>query len=179
MNTQVQSRREIVGRSETGSDIAELPVAIFVFLLVALFPLLDLGTLWMGSSSLHLAARHAAVEAGRQPTYSKAVTKARAMAAVAATGGVHIDKTDVTAWQVPYDPTGTPTRVTGAGTPTCDFNRITNGCQLEVTVTGTVAPLVTLSGLSGILGNVPGLTGPLTVVASSMSTYENTDGLNK
>jgi hypothetical protein len=173
-------------RTARGSALIETPLAISLFLLVILFPLIDLGTLFFGASSVHTAASVAVVEASRALQFANdsqvngkpalsAVHRAQQKATELATGNVSISADDVTVQviQIPIDG-GTPSTIT----PGPAFNPDTgsNLYQLQVSVIGRVRPLVMLS--EKIFGQVPGLTVPLDVRAASTARYENPSGLS-
>jgi len=166
----------------------EFPVALLILLVVLFFPLLDLGSLFMGANSVFTAARVAAVEAARAPTFQNnvtsgtgqsatttlsAVNRAQNVASGLSTGGVKISSSDVhvSILQVPFGG-GASTTIT----PPVTIDTTQNIYQIQVTVTGKVSPLATLS--PSLLGNIPGVTGPLVVTASSAAQVENPQGLN-
>lgn len=176
---------EMRRRNNHGLELVELAVAIFAIFFFVVFPLLDLATLWMGVNSVSNAARCAAGAAGKGATYLFAQTKANETASALSTGGVKI-KLPVTVkyWQVPI----TKKTLPGADKPleraqifppvpdeTIDTTLYFY--QTQVTVTGSVTPLVTLSNLKGIFGNIPGVTEPLVYTAISTAHCEQPVGL--
>lgn len=172
----------LIDRQRVGSSIAEFPVVIFVFLLVLIFPLIDLVTLFMGVSSVHSACRNAAVEGARAPSFAtnvsptrlSATNQAKSIASGLSTQGVSItpDDVQVRALRVRIAD-GRSQPITPS--PDLAIDTTQNIYQIEVTVTGRVTPLVMLS--STLFGNVPGLTQPLVVTTTSTATFENPDGL--
>ncbi len=169
-------------RGTSGSATSELPVALLVFLLVALFPLIDMATLFMGSNSVVGCARAAVVAAARAQTFTtdaspeqpSAINIARRVANSYTTGGVTITDVKVTVTALPIQG-GDPVQITPS--PSLAVNPSANIYQINVTVTGSVTPIVILSG--EIFGKVPGLTAPMIVTSSSSANFENTAGLTK
>ncbi len=168
-----------------GNSTVEFPIVVLIFLVIILFPLIDLGTLFLGSNAVYSAARVAAVKAARAPSFQNdvvtesgtvlsAINQARQVAASCSTGGVKIDpnEVEVSVLTVPLAG-GAPEKLV----PTSDtpIDTTANIYQIQVTVIGRVSPLVTLS--SSLFGNVPGLTGPLVVTAKSTATFEHPGGL--
>jgi hypothetical protein len=175
----------------------EFPVVLGLFLLLVFFPLLDLGVLFLGSSSVSSAARIATVDAGKAPsfitdtvtttgtppnttstTHLSAFHIAQKVAAAAATNGVAIDPIasgSVVLLEVPIVPNDQGAQpATVYRSPPTKIDTVNNTYQVQVTVTGHVSPLVTLG--SNIFGVVPGLTAPLTVTQTSTSTVEGPTG---
>jgi hypothetical protein len=156
-------------------------LVLFVFIL---FPLIAMATLAFGVSSIHNAARIAAVDAARAPTFvsggdQSAISVAKRLAASQATGGVSISEDDVvvTAQKVRLldAEQAEPQQITPLPTSE-EIDKSQYLYQVKVTVTGRVRPLVTVTN---IFGTVPGLTEPLTVTATSTATYEDPLGLAK
>ena len=170
-------------RGKTGSSTVEFPMVLFFFLFVGLFPLIDLASIFLGSSTIASAARVAALKAARAQTYTtntsatqlSAVNTATSIAAGFSGGNVNIPASGVTisALQVPVAG-GAPQQITPGAAFSVDTSTYTY--QIQVTVTGTVTPIVLLG--SNIFGNVQGLTIPLTVTTSSTASLENPDALN-
>jgi hypothetical protein len=176
---------KIRGRSHRGTSVAEFPVVLGIFLLAVFFPLLDLATIFFGSSSVFSAARVAAVEASRAPTFRNdstingqrklsAIHMAEAKAVEMGTGGVEINASDVavSVLQVPLNEEGTTATIN----PTAEFvpDTSANIYQIQVAVSGRVSPMIMLSSF---FGHIPGLTEPLVVRAVSTATCEKPDGL--
>lgn len=185
-------------RTGNGSSAVEMPVALIVFLFFLLFPLIDLATIALRSAVIYSAAfngAHAGALASsflvdsaiNDPSTGKPVPKLSAVnAAVAAAQGTK--NTGLSG--VEYDDSDIQIKLQGIPLKESDnLPKIQLGdrvpvvqvdpayiYQIEVTVTGRVQPLFMLS--SQLFGDVPGLTVPLPVTASSRQICENPNGLN-
>ena len=166
-------------RDTRGTSTAEFPMALGILLLFILFPLIDLGSIALGTSSVHNAARVGATEASRGQSCNDAITKGKTFATSQATGGVTITQDDVqvTAQKVKILDTdqAAPEEITPLPTAQ-EIDKSQYIYQIKVTVTGQVRPIILLSTF---FGNIPGLTQPLTVTAESTATFENPFNLAK
>ncbi len=177
---------DLRNRDKKGTATAEFPVALSILLIFILFPLIDLATLWFGASSVHNAARVAAIDAARAPSFvnnsgstQSATNVAKRIATSQATGGVSITSDDVvvTAQKVMIIDADQAEPIQITPLPTAEeIDKSQFIYQVKVTVTGRVRPLVMLSQF---FGKVPGLTEPLPVTATSTATYEDPFGLAK
>ncbi len=68
-------------RKQKGSFLAELPVAVYVFVLIFLMPMISLGTMGLRYTLLCVAAHDGARAASLQPTEGEAKTAAEAAVA--------------------------------------------------------------------------------------------------
>lgn len=163
-------------RKATGSNSAELPVVIFILLVAVAFPLLDLAVLFMGVSAVFNAARVAATQSARAADYISSATQAKALVAGLSTSSVTMseEEVQVSFVSVPMDGTAA-TPLTPPLEPE-DIDRSKNIYQIQVSVTGHVAPLVMLS--NKLFGDVPGVTAPLVITTRSTATFENSKGLS-
>lgn len=172
-------------RRERGSSIAELPVAIFVLLIVLLFPLLDLGTMALRSATIFEAARNAAHHAGRAKSFlqdggdgelsaTNAAVKWSTMTCQSSLAGTTVKRSDVQASIIgtPFDTKKTPVR---SSNPLTTVEPETYLYQIEVSITGSVEPLVLLN--KELLGSIPGLTAPLKISATFREYCEHPYGL--
>lgn len=173
-------------RKEKGSSIAELPVAITILFLALLFPMLDLGTIALRTATVFAAARNAAHHAGRAKSFmingddgdlSARNTAVNWSLATCGSGlaGTDIKDNDVQLYIIgtPYDQKNAPLR---SAKPLNEVQTDKYLYQIEAQVTGRVTPLVVLS--KGLLGDIPGITGPLTISASFREFCEHPDGLS-
>ena len=186
-------------RLSKGDSIAELPVALFFFLALVFFPLLDLGTIFFGASQVYSACRTAAVAAGKAPSLindtnvqtgappnvvnelkPSATNTAKQLLAKASGGGINVQLANpikVFQQSINANPDGSLPQATlfqpAPGNPIDQANYV---YQIEVDVIGSVKPLVLLS--TSLFGQVPGVTVPVTINTSSIVRFENAKGLN-
>ncbi|MBX9567450.1 MAG: hypothetical protein K2X77_01080 [Candidatus Obscuribacterales bacterium] len=174
-----------LSRKASGSSIAEIPVALFVLLIVLLFPLLDLGTIALRSATIFEAARNAAHHAGRAKSFlqdggegelsaKSAAVKWTALTCHSSLRGTSIESSDVQATIIgtPFDTKKTPVR---SASPLPGVEPETYLYQIEVSVTGSVEPLVLLN--KDLLGQIPGVTAPLKISATFREFCEHPYGL--
>ncbi len=157
----------------TGSQLVELPIAIWLAVLVLFLPLLDLSLLGLRVGTLHAAARNGAREAGRAPTFTEAASLASTKVTQslnAGFGGNTLDKVTTAVISTPIDG-GEPTRSTGPIAADPDNNVY----QIEVVVEGTAAPLVEIN----FFGDIPGLSKPFPVSVACTEMVEHPKGLSK
>lgn len=181
----IGANKSKLGRSKNGSSICEMPVVLFVFILGLLLPLADLGFIAFRTSFIHEAAQNALHSAVRAKTFQQnssdgelsAINVGRRDAiSVRDSGitGVNFQDTDVE-----LSILGTPVRagkqpIHSQG-PLSTVESKNYLYQVEVTVTGRVEPLITLS--SSLFGEVPGLTSALPVQATYKQFVEHPEGL--
>jgi Flp pilus assembly protein TadG len=163
-------------RNDWGSNAVEFPVALFIFLIVMVFPLIDLASLFVGASAVVNAARVAASQAARQPDYTSAENKAMDVASGLSTNGTKItpDHVDVVFLRTALDGSGAETLAPPVEPDKVDRTKYIY--QIQVTVTGRVTPLVVLS--TSLLGEIKGVTVPLVITTGSTATFENPKGLS-
>ena len=174
-------------RSAHASSIAELPVAIFIMFMILLLPLIDLSVIAYRTSFIHSACHNAVHSAARAKTFKENgsngelssinIAKRDALATKAnGLAGVNFSDSDVTVVII-----GTPTKVgkpaVRTSQPLQTVEQKDYLYQLEVQVTGTVDPLITLS--DNLFGQVPGLTIPFPVTATYRQFSEHPSGLAK
>lgn len=175
------------GRKAHASSIAELPVAILILFLVLLLPLIDLATIAFRTSFIHSACHNAVHSAARARTFLQNGDKGELSAvniakrdAVATKenglAGVNFTDRDITVVIV-----GNPTKV---GKPPLRTDSPLKAVetkdyiyQIEVQISGTVEPLITLTPT--LFGNVPGLTIPFPITATYRQFSEHPAGLAK
>ena len=179
--------RRISSRNALASSIAELPVAIFIMFLILLMPLIDLATIAFRTSFIHSACHNAVHSAARAKTFKENgdkgelssinIAKRDALATKEnGLAGVDFADKDITITII-----GTPTKTTKSpirtDSPLTSVEQKDYLYQIEVQVSGTVEPLVTLS--SDFFGKVPGLTVPFPVTATYRQFSEHPAGLAK
>lgn len=162
-------------RKTTGSSSVEFPLVLCVFLFAACFPLADMAVLFLGASTVMESAHVASLRAAREADYHTAKTKATAVATSLANGATSIAPADVqvTYLRVPIDGATSTSFVPPLEQTEIDKSKYIY--QIQVTITGRVAPLITLS--KDVLGDIQGLTAPLVITTSSAATFEDTNGL--
>jgi len=177
-------RRIDQSRRSLGSTIADLPAVLWVMFVLILYPLLDLAAVAMRYTFMLTTSREAVMSASRAKTFyadaSASDQSARnwANSTAAATAskftGVKINSV-TTNLLVTNLATNTVQRYsTPLPTPADTSDAL---YTYEVTVIGTVMPLVAYKG--PLWANVPGLTGPMFVSITSEKMCENTQGLNQ
>jgi hypothetical protein len=160
-------------RSCTGSQLLELPIAIWLAVLALFLPLLDLSLLGLRVGTLHMAARNGAREAGRAASYTEAAELAKSkviQSLNAGLGGNTITRITTTIVATPIDG-GEPSRST-APIATDPDNFV---YQMEVSVQATAAPLLEID----CFGDIPGLSGPFPVTVACTEMAEHPKGLSK
>jgi hypothetical protein len=172
-------------RKSTGNAIADMPGVLWVLFVLVLYPLIDLATVGLRYTFMLTTSREAAMSASRASTFfadasassKSARNSASAMAnsTSARFNGLKVTGT-TTNLLVTNLNTNTVTRYT-TPIPANSIDTVDNLYSYEVTVNGTVMPLVCYVG--PVFGNIPGLTGPMTVAITSQKMCENTQGLNQ
>ncbi len=175
------------GRRQNGGSIAELPVAIFILFLILLMPLIDLATIALRTSFVHSAAHNACASAARALTFQANGEKGELSAVniakrdALATKANGLAGVNFTANDVQIAIVGTPIKVGKApirtSSPLSEVEAKSYLYQVEVSVNGSVEPLVTLS--PNLFGQVPGLTMPFPVQATYRQFSEHPSGLAK
>ncbi|MBX9687790.1 MAG: hypothetical protein K2X27_13875 [Candidatus Obscuribacterales bacterium] len=179
--------------NQKGASLVEMPVALSIFIIFLLFPLIDLATIALRSATAYYAAYNAAHSAARAPTFladdpatgkpsacEEAIRAAQATKAAALAGTNFEDgdiKARILALPLNSDPTK-PRKADFIGAdnkplppdPGVDQDYI---YQVEVSIDASIEPLFTLST---IFGQVPGLTIAIPLKVTSRQNVENPDG---
>ena len=153
--------------------MVELPISIWLAVLVLFLPLLDLSLLGLRVGTLHAAARNGARDAGRAATFTEAGALASSKVTQslnAGFGGNTVTKVTTAIVATPIDG-GEPTRSTGPIAADPD-NFV---YQIEVMVQGTAAPLLYVT----CFGDIPGLSKPFPVSVACTEMVEHPKGLSK
>lgn len=173
-----------------GATTAEFAPALLVFLLIILFPLINLIMFAAGIGTGYLAAKQAAGRASTQSTYSEALAVVQQESAyfvssgfgqfakLAPIGGAGGSGMDLSVVATPYGGGSSPTEYT-ANSPiptTADPN--TNTYEYKVRAQFNVGPFMDLSSLPWI-GNVPGLGPPAPMNFSATGSVEFPEGLTQ
>ena len=171
------------GRSRRGALTAELPGTLWVLFFLLTFPLLNLATVTLRYTFLVATARDAATAAAKAKTFSvdlsgsepssvnvapmQANETARKFTGISLVGvQTNLMITNLTTQAT----TKQATRLTAPADTT------TNLYGIEVVVTGDVQPFLPYTP---VLGNIPGLTGPMRVNVASTEMAENPQGLDE
>lgn len=174
-------------RTKSGMCTVDLVAALFVFILLLLLPLIDLATIALRVTFVHMAARNAARSAGRASTYeadskegepsAKRIATSMALASRdAGLAGVEINPGNVMVSIIgsPLKTTVNPIRQT---TVLKSVELHDYLYQVEVKVSGQVQPLVIMS--KDMFGSIPGLTTPIPITACYREMCEHPGGLSK
>jgi hypothetical protein len=168
-------------RRPKGHFLADAPIAIWIVIILLFVPLLDFSAVLLRSSLLYVAVHNAARNAAKARTFLAPLAGQPSATQLATTtvdnvaalwSGVTINSVlaEIVITDISTDV------VSRQSSPlTTPANDATNTYQLEVTVTGTVFPLVTFN--IGLFGAVPGLTQPIVVTMSDRQYVENPQGL--
>ena len=184
-------------RQKFGGTLAETPVALAVFFLFLMFPLIDLATIALRSATAYSAATNGVHAAALAPTFLNdsqvpdpisgaptlklsavhAAVKAAQATKSAGLTGCDFNDTDIKVRIIGIalkPESGLPALQGQDGQPLTliDPNYV---YELEVTVAAQVSPLFTLS--DRIFGAIPGLTVPIPLTVSSRQISENSGGL--
>lgn len=167
--------------------MAEMPLAMWIMILGMCLPLLMISTMTLRFGFFWNACREAAQQAARCQTFQtdttsgpSSVTTADAVAASstqAFTGisivgpvNVYILQTNV---NTNVSQKNASRQCLAAAADTANYIY-----DIQVELNGQIQPLITASS-NGILGNIPGLTGPFPVVVRAQFSSEVPQGLNQ
>jgi Flp pilus assembly protein TadG len=170
-------------RSKRGNLIVETPLALFVFLFLFCFPLLDLATVTLRTTFLYAAAHNAAWESARAHTYLNSLdgqpsavqlASSSAFRTAAAFGGIQVNsvKTNIVATNI-----NSLNQTKQTNPLALPADQSLNSYQVEVSVNGAVNPLIIYN--AGGFTNIPGLTQPMILTFTDRQYCENPQGLNK
>jgi hypothetical protein len=159
-------------------------MALWVLFLAMFIPMLNLATIGVRTGALFSAAGDAAYHAARASSYlsnlsatqPSAVTIAQTEATNSLSGFSGITLSTVNTYIV-YTNLATQQTIRQNSPLSVPADTNVYCYQLEVMLTAQVKPLITLN--SAVLGNIPGITTPMTVKASSKQFAEYPDGLNQ
>jgi hypothetical protein len=171
------------GRSRRGALTAELPGTLWVLFFLLTFPLLNLATVTLRYTFLVAAARDAATAASKAKTFSVDLSASEPSSVnvaptVANQTGTKFTGITIIGTQTNLVITNLVTQVTTKQTTrlTSPADTTTNLYGIEVVVTGDVQPFLPYTP---VLGNIPGLTGPMRVNVASTEMAENPQGLDE
>lgn len=175
--------RYTTGRSRRGALTAELPGTLWVLFFLLTFPLLNLATVTLRYTFLVAAARDAATAAAKAKSFSVDLTASDPSSvniapAQAAQTAQNFSGISLVGTQTNLVITNLVTQVTTKQSTrlTSPADTTTNLYGIEVVVTGDVQPFLPYSP---VLGNIPGLTGPMRVNVASTEMAENPQGLDE
>lgn len=167
--------------------MAELPLAMWIMIVGLCFPLLVIATSSMRFGFFWNACREAAQQAARCQTFqnnssvgTSAINTADQVAALSANSfsgisivppvNVYILQTNVISGQS----TKNPSRTKLAAAADTDNNVY----EIQVELNGMIQPLIS-NPVTGMLGSIPGLTGPFPVTVRAQYSCEVPQGLNQ
>lgn len=171
-------------RTTRGAFIAELPVALWMLILGFTFPLVDLSIATMRTTLVLGACRDGVHEAARSKTFQTSISASELSSQQSALNTVNqvasrfhgIRITSVNTFIIRTDiNTQVSTRYASALTQPADSSAYVY--NIETVVVGQADPLVTFN--IPFFGNIPGLTGPMTVSAAAREFAEYPQGLNQ
>ena len=168
-------------RQPRGSHLPEGPLFIWIVLFFLFLPLLDFGAVFLRSTFLYMAVHNAARNAARSRSFLNDVSGQPSATNIANStvsnvkkmwNGVNVSSvlTQIVITDVNTDVVSTQDNP--LATPADDAN---NTYQIQVTVTGTVDPLVTFN--MPWFGALPGLTKSVPVTMIDRQYVENPQGL--
>ena len=173
-----------------GATMAEFAPALLVFLLIILFPLINLIMFAAGTGTAYLLAKQAASRASTQSTFTEAVAVVQQestyfvnsgfgkFAKLAPIGGVGGSGINLSVVATPYGGASSATEYT-ANTPipvAADPN--SNTYEYKVRANFNVGPFMDLSSIPWI-GTVPGLGPPAPMNFTATGSAEFPEGLNQ
>ncbi len=182
--------------NQNGSSLIELPVALTVFFVFLLFPLIDFATIALRSASVYAAASNAAHSGALANSFLKdasitdpssgtstvklsavnsAVQSAQATKANGLAGVAFADQdVSVRVVGVPLRPAdGLPT-IQGKDRQALKIVDPAYLYEVEVTVAAQIQPLFSLS--QQLFGDIPGITTPLPLKVTSQQVCESPEG---
>lgn len=176
--------REVPRCRQRGTSIVELPLALWIIVLMC-FCTLVLATELLRFGFFWNACRESAMQASKCPTFQtdssigpSSVTTAQAWANKATAAFTGLTLTQINTYIVQVDATSGAVTKSASGQALASAADITKFIyDIQVELQGQIAPLIPFGG--GLLGNVPGLTAPYPVVVRSQYTSEVPQGLNK
>jgi hypothetical protein len=176
--------RRLFYRIDNGTTMAEMPLALWIILTLA-FALLILATETMRFGFFWNACREAAQQAAQCQTFqnnttigTSSVTTANTAATNAAAAFSGITITSINVYIVSTNVASGVTLVNPANVrlvSAADINA--NIYDVMVELNGQIQPIVPMA--AGVLGPIPGLSGPFPVVVRSQYKSEVPQGLNQ
>lgn len=171
-------------RGNSGSFAAELPVILFVLLLIVIFPLLNLSIFALGSATVFACARDGAHFAARARSFSQPIPAGGETAQVIARRKARDTASNVPLLE-PIGDSNIEVLIVGQpikgrplirqSTPLNDISTDEYIYFVEVKVTGRVEPLIKLS--PDLFGAIQGVTVPASVSATFREYCEVPTGL--
>jgi hypothetical protein len=170
-------------RSRKGTSLAELPIVIWMIFVFLLMPMLSMATMTLRSALLNAIVQNAGAAAAKAKTFevgtadkpsAKAIAKATMNDAIKVIPGLKVINVDAQIITTAVA-NGTPQRSSSKLTTPADTN--VNVYQIETQAKCQIDPLIKIS--PAICGDIPGVSGPLTVSYAARAMAENPNGLNK
>jgi len=184
LSREKQSVNRKCTRTKRAQFIAELPVVLWVMIILLMIPLIDIVTFTVRYTFLLAASRDAASAAALAPTFLTNASSTNLSAVNTATATA---QSDAAAWSVitvnsvttkiiiTQLSTGTLTiQSTPLSTPADTANY---AYQIQTIVNGSTNPILQFPN-NMFWGAIPGLTAPVNVSIASTAYFENPQGLN-
>lgn len=172
----MRSKRRL--KSASGSTVAEMPGAIWLFIIGMLMPLIGFVTLSFRAIILYNGVRDAAYQAAIAESYTDAKKKAEeVLLADVSVKGVKVDPNEPRVWIIEKKTSDGTEFVQKGGVFPRKVLPEDHAYYFLILVNAQVDPLVNMGG-NGFWKNIPGLTGPLQITDMSYQVYvENPTGL--
>lgn len=171
------------GKSRKGQAIAELPIVLWVIIMILAIPFVDLVAFSIRYNFLLAASRDAAYHASRSKTFLQNVSSTELSAVNAATQAAQQTASKFSEIRVNSVACNIVITRLSNGTVTKQSTPLqqpadtsTFAYQIETVLNGSANPLLNAS--SNYWANIPGLTSAIPVIISSRSYFENPQGLN-
>lgn len=168
-------------RTGDGHSIVELPVVIWVILLVLFYPMINYATIAIRSCLVFNAAQTAALTASKARSFSTSTaTDPSALQVVNDTVHEALDscdgiKVNKVTTEIVITKMSDKTRTTQSTSLSTPPNTAQNTFQLQVTIDSSVSPFMLID--TQVFGNIAGMTAPYNLIVSQRHYVENTQGL--
>jgi len=172
--TKYDANRKASQRAAKGVSLIELPMMLWLLLVVLLMPMLGLATLTV-QDGVHIASKartYLAGTADKPPAVQIADTTIKASSLKWAGLAVSNVQTNIIITPVAG---GASTRQSGKLAAPADTSRFIY--QIETVATGQIEPIFRLN--PGVVGVIPGVSAPALVSYSAREMAENPQGLDK
>ena len=171
-------------RTERGTMMAELPLAIWMLFVVLLIPMIDMATVAMRTTFLISAVHDAAHAAARSKSFLVPVdgsdpsaqqnAQSQITQDLQSFGGVKVTSTTVNIVTTNISSDSTSRQSTPLAAP-ADIS--VNTYSIEVQVSAQVSPFITYNSM--FFGSIPCLSAPVTVQCAAQEFSEYPQGLNQ
>lgn len=165
-------------RSKIGNAVAELPFAIWFFIICLCFPILGFITLGYRCTLIYFAVKDSCYQASKASDFGSAQTIAKTILQkdAAAWNGVKVPPNDPQVSIVVRKlSTGVETE-SGSAIPPNSINPSANMYLIRIRTVATIDPIVNM-GTTGFWTGIPGLTGSFNIPFLYQNYAENPNGL--